>query len=52
MKKLNKLAIKKVTLRNLDELKLEVMAGGLTGPGPTSCPQICHTLQETACFKC
>jgi natural product precursor len=51
MKKLKKLAIKKVTLQNLDEPKLEAIAGGLTGPGPTSCPQICNITKHT-CIKC
>lgn len=54
MKKLKKLAIKKVTLKNLDDIKLEAMAGGLTGPGPTYCPQICNITHNGAktCVKC
>jgi hypothetical protein len=46
VKKLTKLGIKKITLRNLDEPKLNAVAGGdtsltecfLTNPGPNSCP--------------
>lgn len=51
MKKLKKLEIKKVTLRNLDELKLETIAGGLTTGGPTSCPQICNITKAPKCVE-
>jgi len=51
MKKLNKLAIKKVTLRNLDELKLEVMAGGYSQIQST-CPIYCGATVETGKPEC
>jgi len=52
VKKLKKLEIKKVTLRNLDEVKLEAVAGGLTGSGPTACPQICNITKIKTCVTC
>jgi hypothetical protein len=41
MKKTLKLAIKKVTLRDLDEPKLEDVAGGLTASCATLCGGTC-----------
>jgi len=52
MKKTKKLGIKKVTLRDLDEPKLQAMAGGLTGAGPTDCPQICNITKPKTCLTC
>jgi natural product precursor len=39
MKKLRKLQLKKVTLRNLDEPNLGAVAGGATGTCDTACRQ-------------
>jgi natural product precursor len=47
MKKLKKLQLKKVTLKNLDEPQLDTVAGGLTTTGCTECP----TSRET-CLGC
>jgi hypothetical protein len=53
MKKLKKLEIKKVTLRNLDEPALAEVAGGATGTcaGQISCPGTCpaHSCIITTC---
>ncbi len=47
MKKRTKLAIKKVTLRNLDEPTLDAMAGGGT---KATCKATCpHTCQPNDC---
>jgi len=61
VKKLKKLAIKKVTLRNLDEPSLDAVAGGATGTCVvTICPKscdgtcgaTCHTICSTLCHTC
>jgi hypothetical protein len=53
VKKSKKLEIKKVTLCNLEDVKLESIAGGLTGIGPTACAQICNvTKLKTQCIAC
>lgn len=41
MKKLTKLGIKKITLRNLDEPALAMVAGGITGTCYETCPHTC-----------
>jgi len=51
MKKLNKLAIKKTTLRDLDEPTLRAMAGGVAKPTLGACPSgACP--YSTATFCC
>jgi hypothetical protein len=60
VKKTKKLGIKKVTLRNLDEPTLDVMAGGQSATCPIisicggSCPirQTCLTCTQHTCVKC
>ncbi|HLJ26457.1 MAG TPA: TIGR04149 family rSAM-modified RiPP [Candidatus Angelobacter sp.] len=51
MKKLNKLSLKKVTLRNLDEAELEVIAGGCcpTVSFPRTC--LCPTSANDTCAQ-
>lgn len=62
MKKTKKLAIKKVTLRNLDETTLAAMAGGNSGTGcdeeqtlitchRTGDPSNCATFAATNCLR-
>jgi hypothetical protein len=46
MKKTNKLVLKKVTLRTLDEGQLSGMAGGTYSNGRISCPYF------VTCFSC
>jgi natural product precursor len=38
MKKLQKLALKKITLKDLNETKLDQVAGGLSDTGCIKCP--------------
>jgi len=51
VKKLNKLSLKKVTLRNLDEAELEVIAGGCcpTVSFPRTC--LCPTSANDTCAQ-
>jgi len=51
MKKLKKLGIKKVTLRNLDETALQEMAGGTLTKIKTACgpASICTAGKGVAC---
>jgi hypothetical protein len=44
-----KLQLKKVTLKNLDEPKLETVAGGLTTTGCTECPTARKTCFGPSC---
>jgi len=47
--KINKLKIRKVTLRNLDEQALNAVAGGLSH---LPCPTITCTCNKTICIAC
>ncbi len=49
MKKLQKLALKKITLRDLDKTKLDQVAGGLSGTGCTRCPTAYKTCFGPSC---
>ncbi|MGO9168772.1 MAG: class I lanthipeptide [Candidatus Sulfotelmatobacter sp.] len=53
MKKQKKLAINKVTLRNLDEASLRVVAGGATNTAcsDSNCPGNCVSIQWTNCNR-
>jgi natural product precursor len=48
-KKLKKLALKKVTLKNLDENKIDTVAGGFTTTGCTECPTARKTCFGPTC---
>lgn len=49
MKKQTKLALKKVTLKDLDEAKLDTVAGGLSDTGCTRCPTAYKTCFGPSC---
>jgi len=49
MKKLQKLALKKITLKDLDQTKLEQMAGGFTDTACTLCPTAHKTCFGPSC---
>lgn len=49
MKKSNKLQIKKITLRTLDEPELNAIAGGVTGPDSRCTSELCPTIRFPTC---
>jgi hypothetical protein len=49
MKKLPKIVLKKITLKDLDETKLHPIAGALSDTGCTRCPTAYHTCFGVTC---